>query len=74
MTDPAASAEPAPAPAAAAADPTAIIRSRSYVALLLVGAVIGVPVAAVAYFWKRVPETEGLTLGEIEREMGELTA
>jgi len=30
--------------------------------------------AAVAYFWKRVPETEGLTLGEIEREMGELTA
>jgi hypothetical protein len=24
---------------------------------------------AVAYFWKRVPETEGLTLEEIEGEM-----
>jgi sugar porter (SP) family MFS transporter len=26
-------------------------------------------VVAVAYFWKRVPETEGLTLQQIEREM-----
>jgi hypothetical protein len=24
---------------------------------------------AVAYFWKKVPETEGLTLEQIEREM-----
>ena len=48
MTDPAASAEPAPDPAP---DPAAIIRSRSYVVLLLVGAIIGVPVAAVAYFF-----------------------
>ena len=24
---------------------------------------------AVAYFWKKVPETEGLTLQEIERQM-----
>ena len=52
MTDPAGSAGPAAGPAAAPApDPTAIIRSRSYVVLLLVGAVIGVPVAAVAYFF-----------------------
>src|ERR1700689_2507915 len=46
--DPAA---PAPAAPAAPADPTAIIRARSYVVLLLLGAVIGFPVAAVAYFF-----------------------
>ena len=46
MTDTAASPEPASAP-----DPTAVIRSRSYIALLVLGAVIGVPVAAVAYFF-----------------------
>src|SRR5580700_5270691 len=50
MTDPAAPADPAPA-AVPAPDPTAIIRSRSYVTLLLLGALIGVPVAAVAYFF-----------------------
>jgi H+/Cl- antiporter ClcA len=46
MTDPAASPEPAPAP-----DPTAIIKSRGYLALLLLGALIGVPVATLAYFF-----------------------
>jgi len=46
MTGPAASPEPASAP-----DPTAIIKSRSYVALLLLGALLGVPVATVAYFF-----------------------
>ena len=52
MTDPAAPADPAPASAPAApSDPMAIIRSRSYVVLLVLGAIIGVPVAAVAYFF-----------------------
>ena len=46
MTDPAASPEPAPAP-----DPTAIIKTRSYVVLLVLGALLGVPVATVAYFF-----------------------
>jgi H+/Cl- antiporter ClcA len=46
MTGPAASPEPASTP-----DPTAIIKSRSYVALLLLGALLGVPVATVAYFF-----------------------
>jgi H+/Cl- antiporter ClcA len=41
-----AGAQPAPAP-----DPTAIIKSRGYVALLLLGALLGVPVATVAYFF-----------------------
>ena len=40
-----------PEPAAAAPDPTALIRSKSYIALLLLGAIIGVPVATVAYFF-----------------------
>jgi H+/Cl- antiporter ClcA len=48
MTDPAASPEPASAPAP---DPTAVIKSRSYLLLLVLGAAIGVPVAAVAYFF-----------------------
>ena len=40
MTDPA---PPAPTP-----DPTELLRSRSYVVLLVLGALLGVPVAAVA--------------------------
>ncbi len=40
-----------PEPAAAAPDPTALIKSKSYIALLLLGAIIGVPVATVAYFF-----------------------
>jgi H+/Cl- antiporter ClcA len=44
MTDAAAS--PAPAP-----DPTAVVKSRNYIILLVLGAIIGVPVATVAYFF-----------------------
>jgi chloride channel protein, CIC family len=46
MTDSAASPEPASAP-----DPAAVIKSRSYVALLALGALLGVPVATLAYFF-----------------------
>jgi H+/Cl- antiporter ClcA len=46
MTDAATPPEPAAAP-----DPTAVIKSRSYVVLLVLGAVLGVPVATVAYFF-----------------------
>jgi len=35
----------------AASDPTKLLKSRSYLALLVLGAVIGVPVATVAYFF-----------------------
>jgi hypothetical protein len=35
----------------AAPDPAAVVKSRSYVFLLLVGAVLGAPVATVAYFF-----------------------
>ncbi len=46
MTDPVASTGPAPAP-----DPTAVIKSRRYLVLLALGALLGVPVATVAYFF-----------------------
>jgi H+/Cl- antiporter ClcA len=47
MTDAATSPEKTPAPA----DPTKLLKSRSYLALLVLGAVLGVPVATVAYFF-----------------------
>jgi H+/Cl- antiporter ClcA len=46
VTDAAPPPEPAPAP-----DPTAVIKSKSYIALLALGALLGVPVATVAYFF-----------------------
>ncbi len=47
MTDSATAPEQAPTPP----DPAAILKSRGYLALLALGAVIGVPVATVAYFF-----------------------
>ena len=47
MTDPTAPREQAPT----APDPLAVVRSRSYIVLLLLGALVGVPVATVAYFF-----------------------
>lgn len=46
MTDSAASPDPAAAP-----EPTALIKSRRYLVLLVLGALVGVPVATVAYFF-----------------------
>ena len=36
------------------ADPVELLRSRRYVAILVMGAVVGVPVAVVAYFFLKV--------------------
>ncbi|HEY8081838.1 MAG TPA: chloride channel protein [Acidimicrobiales bacterium] len=47
MTTPAAT----PGVAAGPPDPESILRSRQFVALLVMGAIVGVPVAAVAYFF-----------------------
>lgn len=47
MTNAAASPDQAPAPA----DPFKLLKSRSYLTLLLVGAVVGLPVATIAYFF-----------------------
>ncbi len=50
MTAPTGGDAPAPQPAAPAlTDPTQLLRERSYIAILLLGAIVGVPVAAVAY-------------------------
>jgi H+/Cl- antiporter ClcA len=40
-----------PAAAPAALDPTELLRSRSYVQLLVLAALIGIPISAVAYFY-----------------------
>ncbi len=48
MTDPGTPGSPAAAPAS---DPVALLRSRSYLTLLVLAAVIGAPVSAIAYFY-----------------------
>jgi H+/Cl- antiporter ClcA len=46
-------------PPAAPPDPIELLRSRSYVALLVLGAIVGVPIAALAYFFlKAVAELQ----------------
>jgi H+/Cl- antiporter ClcA len=50
-SDPAA---PAPDPAPAAQHPMELLRSRSYLVLLVFGAVIGVPVAVIAYYFLKL--------------------
>jgi len=52
-SDPAA---PAPDPAPASRNPMDLLRSRSYLALLIFGAIIGVPVAVIAYYFLKLTE------------------
>ena len=47
-------ADPAAAAAAVAADPMAMLRSRSYVQILVLAALIGAPISAVAYFFLKL--------------------
>ncbi len=66
MTDPAASPEPASAP-----DPTAAVKSRSYLALLVLGALLGVPVATVAYFFlDAVAQLQALIFTDLPTDLG----
>ena len=68
MTSSAPTPEPTPAPLP---DPAAILRSRSYVALLGLGALIGVPVAAVAYFFlEAVAEIQTLIFTDLPNDLG----
>ncbi len=43
-----------PEPSPLAADPVQLLKDRSYLALLAMGAIIGVPVSAVAYFFLKI--------------------
>jgi H+/Cl- antiporter ClcA len=66
VTDPASSPEPASAP-----DPTAVIRTRSYLLLLVLGTLIGVPVAAVAYFFlDAVAEVQTQIFTNLPKDLG----
>jgi H+/Cl- antiporter ClcA len=53
------------------ADPLALLRSRSYVALLVLAAVIGVPVSAAAYFFLAlVSKLQGWIFTDLPKELG----
>ena len=71
-TPPTPSPEPAPAPAAAAAaDPMAMLRSRSYIQILVLAALIGAPISAVAYFFlKLVSLLQNWCFTSLPKELG----
>jgi chloride channel protein, CIC family len=69
MSDPGAGAETPPPPAAP--DPLELLKSRSYVALLVMGAVIGVPVATFAFFFlKGVSELQHYVFTTLPADLG----
>ena len=60
-----------PSPAAAHPDPGELLRSRSYVSLLVLGAIVGIPVAAVAYFFlEAVGEAQEYLFDTLPGELG----
>ncbi len=62
---------PPSTPPATPPDPAALLRQRSYLGLLLFGAIIGVPVAAVAFwFLKAISETQSYLFTTLPKEMG----
>ena len=71
MTSP----DPPQTPPAASPDPAELLRSRNYLALLLLGAIAGVPVAAVAFFFlKAVAEVQQYAFQTLPGELGYQTA
>ena len=56
-------------------DPVALLRSRSYLLLVMLGAVVGVVVAAVAYFFlKAIEETQHYIFTTLPTEVGQSSA
>ena len=71
MTTPATTpAAPGPAPAAPA-DPLALVKTKSYVVLLFFGAIVGVPIAFIAYFFQKwVAETQNWLYSTFPKQIG----
>jgi len=58
-------------PAAAAPDPMAILRTRSYVQLLVLAALIGVPVSGIAYgYLKLVALLQNWIFTDLPKQIG----
>lgn len=63
--------QPAEASATPPPDPFALLRSRGYLALLLMAAILGVPISAAAYgFLALVSELESLTYTDLPKALG----
>ena len=71
--DTAADSSPAPGrpePAAAAIDPVAVIRSKPYIAALVLAAVLGAPISAIAYgFLALVAVTQSFLFSDLPRQL-----
>ena len=63
--------DPSPTAKPNTADPRELLRSRSYLALLVLGAIIGVPVATVAFFFlQAVSETQQFMFDTLPGKLG----
>ncbi|WP_042430373.1 chloride channel protein [Streptacidiphilus anmyonensis] len=59
------------APTQPAVDPGSLLRSKKYLALLVLGAVIGVPIATASYFFlKGVDATQTLVFSTLPKDLG----
>lgn len=71
MTSPGRPAGPEGKPQATVTDPVRLVRSRGYVVLLLIAAVLGVPVSAVAFgFLALVNKLQSLTYTDLPKALG----
>lgn len=71
MTSQSRQVEPEGKPAVAATDPLSLVRSRGYVVLLLIAAVIGVPISATAFgFLALVNKLQSLTYTDLPKALG----
>jgi H+/Cl- antiporter ClcA len=59
------------APPAAPSDPLALVKTKSYVVLLLFGAIVGIPIAFIAYFFQKwVAETQNWLYTTFPKQIG----